>query len=101
MMPLHRDVPEHDAVNPASAVTPHDARADSLAHPGPRLRYAQRSPESDSRSGGAPEARGHVAYFVAIFQEAWPDHLEDLLGTIRHSLASAPSLHPGRRTTRM
>jgi quinol monooxygenase YgiN len=42
-----------------------------------------------------------VAYFVAIFQEAWPDHLDDLLGTIRHSLASAPSLHPGRRTTRL
>jgi heme-degrading monooxygenase HmoA len=42
-----------------------------------------------------------VAYFVAIHQEAWPDQLEDLLRMIRRSLASAPTLHPGRRTTRL
>jgi len=42
-----------------------------------------------------------VAYFVAMFQEAWPNRLDQLLETIRQSLASAPSLHPGRRTTRL
>src|SRR3954447_15768474 len=101
MMIRHRAALQHDAVNPVSALANYDARADRAAHQVPGLRYAQRSPGSDRRSVGTPEGRGHVAYFVAIFQEAWPDHLEDLLGTIRHSLASAPSLHPGRRTTRM
>jgi heme-degrading monooxygenase HmoA len=42
-----------------------------------------------------------VAFFVAIHQEAWPDRLDELLGTIRQSLASAPSVHPGHRTTRL
>jgi quinol monooxygenase YgiN len=42
-----------------------------------------------------------VAHFVAIHQEAWPDRLGELLTTIRQSLAQAPTLHPGRRTTRL
>lgn len=42
-----------------------------------------------------------MAYFVAIHQEAWPDQLEELLGTIQRNLAAAPTLHPGRRTTRL
>jgi heme-degrading monooxygenase HmoA len=42
-----------------------------------------------------------VAYFVAIHQEAWPDRVGELLSAIRHSLASASALHPGRRTTRL
>jgi quinol monooxygenase YgiN len=42
-----------------------------------------------------------VAFFVAIHREAWPDRLDELLGTIRQNLASAPALHPGRRTTRL
>jgi quinol monooxygenase YgiN len=43
----------------------------------------------------------HVAHFVAIHQEAWPTRLSELLATIRQSLALAPTLHPGRRTTRL
>lgn len=42
-----------------------------------------------------------MAHFVAIHQEAWPDRLSELLTTIRQSLALAPTLHPGRRTTRL
>lgn len=42
-----------------------------------------------------------MAHFVAIHQEAWPDRLGELLTTIRQSLALAPTLHPGRRTTRL
>jgi quinol monooxygenase YgiN len=47
--------------------------------------------------GGQPP----VAHFVAIHQEAWPNRLGELLTTIRQSLALAPTLHPGRRTTRL
>jgi heme-degrading monooxygenase HmoA len=47
------------------------------------------------------KGQADVAHFVAIHQEAWPDRLGDLLGMIRHCLASAPMLHPGRRTTRL
>ncbi len=42
-----------------------------------------------------------MPHFVAIHQEAWPHHLGDLLSSIRHALASAPALHPGRRATRL
>jgi quinol monooxygenase YgiN len=59
------------------------------------LRYADRRVDVTS------EARGYVAYFVAIYHEVWPRKLDELLGTIRSSLASSPALHPGRRTTRL
>jgi quinol monooxygenase YgiN len=42
-----------------------------------------------------------MVFFTAIYQEARPDRLEGLLGTIRQSLAGARTLHPGRRTTRL
>jgi heme-degrading monooxygenase HmoA len=42
-----------------------------------------------------------MAFFVAIHQEAWPDRLDQLLGTIRETLAASPPMHPGRRSTRV
>ena len=42
-----------------------------------------------------------MSFFVAIHQEAWPDRLDTLLGTIRQNLAAAATLHPGRRAARL
>jgi quinol monooxygenase YgiN len=42
-----------------------------------------------------------MVYFVAIHQRAWPDRLDELLATIRQTLAGGSSLHPGRRSTRL
>jgi quinol monooxygenase YgiN len=42
-----------------------------------------------------------MAFFVAIHQQAWPDHLDALLVTIKRSLTAARTLHPGRRSTRV
>ena len=42
-----------------------------------------------------------MVFFVAIYQEAWPDHLAELLDTIRTNLAASPTLHPSRRSTRV
>jgi heme-degrading monooxygenase HmoA len=42
-----------------------------------------------------------MAFFVAIHQEAWPERVNELLATIRANLEASPSLHPGRRSTRV
>ena len=41
-----------------------------------------------------------MPFFVATYQEAWPNHVQQLLATIRGSFA-ARSSHPGRRNARV
>jgi len=60
------------------------------------LRYPGHAPATGRRPMPTAEACAQVAYFVAISQEAWPDRLDELLGTIRQSKAALGAVVRGQ-----
>jgi quinol monooxygenase YgiN len=42
-----------------------------------------------------------VAFFVAVHQQVRPEHLDEVLVTMRGDFATSQRLHPGRRSTRV
>jgi quinol monooxygenase YgiN len=42
-----------------------------------------------------------MPYFVAVHSEAEPDHVDDLIGLIRHDFALSAAAHPSRRFARV